>query len=681
VPLGTAEFQLIVDSAPVGIAVLDAVGNVIYANARLAGMLGVTVADVIGSTPVKFTHADDHAADLALFQELVAGQRSAYQVEKRYIRADGEVVWSKLSVSAARRADGSLYTIAMVEDVTAAKHERARSAVVLNSVREGITVQAHDGRLVYANDAAAQLTGYSTAEELLRTDPQEMLERFEVVDAAGNPIALEQLPSRRALAGESDPEQLMRYRIRATGEEKWSLVLSRRVGDGPDLLIVNAFHDVTREIEQQHRLRDREAKAQFLAEAGQVLSSSLDYEATLRTVARLAVPRVADWCTIHIVDEAGTVTRLEVAHSNPAMLELAREYERKYAPDPNDSRRAVNRVVRTGTAELFPELTREMIEKAALDAEQARLLQELQLHSAMVVPLNGHGRTLGAITFLSAESRRTYDASDLWLAQALATRAALAVENARLLERAESANHAKSAFLATMSHEIRTPINAIIGYSDLLSAGIAGPLTVKQQDYLRRVEESSAHLLHLVNDILDLSRIEAGELAVEQARVLATSVAAEAVRLIRAEAVQRGLELHESCSSQSPPLLLGDRGRVRQILINLISNAVKFTQAGGAITVECGIGQPPATSGLPARPHVFIRVADTGTGISEDQLEAIFQPFVQVDAGLTRAHGGSGLGLAISRQLAQLMEGQITVKSERGKGSEFTLWLPLMVAE
>jgi signal transduction histidine kinase len=149
---------------------------------------------------------------------------------------------------------------------------------------------------------------------------------------------------------------------------------------------------------------------------------------------------------------------------------------------------------------------------------------------------------------------------------------------------------------------------------------------------------------------------------------------------MRPDATQRSIELREVCDSARSPLLLGDRDRVRQILINLISNAVKFTQPGGRITVVCGIEQPPIASGLTGEPHVFVRVEDTGTGIPQNQLEAIFQPFVQVDTGLTRSHGGSGLGLAISRQLALLMNGQLTVSSEVGEGSEFTLWLPRVEA-
>jgi signal transduction histidine kinase len=294
----------------------------------------------------------------------------------------------------------------------------------------------------------------------------------------------------------------------------------------------------------------------------------------------------------------------------------------------------------------------------------------------MIVPLTGRRGVVGAITFISAESGQQYDETDLLLAQALASRAAMAVENARLFQRAEAANEAKSAFLATMSHEIRTPINAIIGYSDLLDAEIAGPLAPRQREFLRRIEESSAHLLRLINDILDLSKIEAGELAIERAPISAPLIVGEAVRLIRPEVEQHGLTIEETCESTGRTAAVADGGRVRQILLNLLSNATKFSEPGGSIHVVCGTAPAPTNTALPKGDYVFIRVEDTGDGIEPEKLSVIFQPFVQGDASLTRKHGGSGLGLAISRHLAALMKGQITVVTEPGRGSAFTLWLP-----
>jgi PAS domain S-box-containing protein len=247
----------------------------------------------------------------------------------------------------------------------------------------------------------------------------------------------------------------------------------------------------------------------------------------------------------------------------------------------------------------------------------------------------------------------------------------------RLRNEAEMSSRAKSDFLANMSHELRTPMNAIIGYTDLIELGIAGPVTDGQRAQLERIRVSSQHLLMLVDDILDLAKIEAGRVEIAREPCLVGDVVDAGLSLIRPQAAAGDLEIVNQCEFTAELLYLGDEDRVRQILVNLLSNAVKFTDAGGTVTIRCGA----ATAGNPvphagARPFVAMQVADTGIGIPEDHLEAVFEPFVQVETGRTRTRGGTGLGLAISRQLARLMGGDLTVTSEVSAGSCFTLWLP-----
>jgi PAS domain S-box-containing protein len=253
---------------------------------------------------------------------------------------------------------------------------------------------------------------------------------------------------------------------------------------------------------------------------------------------------------------------------------------------------------------------------------------------------------------------------------------------------AEAVSAAKSQFAATVSHEIRTPINAVLGYTEMLAAESKGPLTAGQRGYVERLRLSARHLLHLVEDVLELSRIDADPAPVEQAVGQVGDVVAAALTLVEPQAQALGVELVEDVKSQAVGLSYwGDEARVRQVLVNLLANAVKFAEAReGAparVTISAGAAtQPPPGIELCSEgPWVWIRVEDTGPGIPEEQREAIFEPFVQVGERLNKRAGGAGLGLTISRRLAQRMGGDISVESTPGAGSAFILWLPIAPIE
>ena len=259
-----------------------------------------------------------------------------------------------------------------------------------------------------------------------------------------------------------------------------------------------------------------------------------------------------------------------------------------------------------------------------------------------------------------------------------AQRATEAARTAALVA-AEEAARVKSHFIATMSHEIRTPLNAVIGYADLLAMELGGPLTPKHHEQIERIRASSQHLLGIVDDVLDLARIESGRMVAARARLQLGAVVSEAVILMKPEASARGIDVVSALSgSASEQQYCGDGERVRQILLNLLSNAVKFTERGGRITLSAETSaEAPADARLGGSgPWVYLRVEDTGHGIAPERLNAIFEPFVQAETGFTRRYGGSGLGLDISRRLARMMGGDITVRSEPGIGSTFLLWLP-----
>ena len=425
--------------------------------------------------------------------------------------------------------------------------------------------------------------------------------------------------------------------------------------------------------------RKPERRALFLAEISRTFLESLDYEQTLANVARLAMPELGAWCIVDVLENDGAIHRLAVFHPDNARQSLVKELELHFPPQGNDIIGAP-RILETQQPELIPEVTEELLATASLDKRHLGILRALGFCSYMVVPLKARGKLLGAITFISAADDQRYTPKDLLFAEDLAGRAAMAMDNARLYQeaqiakeeavaavaRAALADRAKTDFLATMSHELRTPLNAIAGYAELLELGMRGPITEQQREAISRIRRSEQHLLGIVNDILMFAKTETGRvpLNLENTTVVA---ALESLRFL----MQPLLAANEIVFQQHdcPPELsvVADRDRLTQIMLNLLSNAVKFSPRGGEVRIRCEV-----------REHlVRIHVEDDGHGIAQDKLEEIFEPFVQLSSGLTRTAEGSGLGLAISRELARLMGGDVTVESELGKGSTFTLTLPM----
>ena len=438
----------------------------------------------------------------------------------------------------------------------------------------------------------------------------------------------------------------------------------------------------------------------FLAETSRCLADSLDLETTLATVAGLALPHFGSWCMVDIIEPDQSICRVAVIHPDAEKQRRAREFYREHPPHRGDPIGA-SRVIRTQHSAFEPIADSDALE-AFEDAQQQRLLRELDAQSFLTVPLRARGRALGAITFVS-EDQRHYDDADLLLAEDLGRRCAMAIDNARLYgaaeearrsaelvreaatfaaqranalreladtarQDAESANRAKASFLTTMSHEFRTPLGAVLGFVGLLGDGIAGPLTTVQRDYLRRIGNAAGSLLRLIEEVLMLSRVNAGRgsALVEDADlcVVVREVAEMFLPLVSAKRLELVVDV-----PAAPLVIATDASKVRQIAINLVGNALKFT-ARGAVHLA-----------LSARDTgVELRVRDTGDGISAEQAERLFEPFAQAGPPGPRQSQGTGLGLAISRQLARLLGGDVTLQSAPGQGSTFVLHLPTMLA-
>ena len=331
--------------------------------------------------------------------------------------------------------------VANAQLVTELGATRAWLDGILGSLAEAVTVHDAQGQTVYANHAAAELMGFAAPDDVLRAKPGQLAKRFRITHEDGSPVRVEEFPGRRLFAGDPDPPPVLTHSVlRETGEEFWLLtkasLLRDESGSG---FAVNVIEDVTDA--KQAELRQR-----FLAEAGQVLASSLDYQQTLERVAQLAVPWLADWCAVDMPDGHGGLELVALAHSDPAKVEFGRELRRRFPPD-LDAPTGAGAILRGGSAELYHEIPDELLEQSITEPEELAATRALGMRAVMLVPMRIGGETLGLITFVSADSGRTFDDDDFAFAQDLALRAATAVKNALLYEEQARVAHTLQASL------------------------------------------------------------------------------------------------------------------------------------------------------------------------------------------------------------------------------------------
>ncbi len=414
-------------------------------------------------------------------------------------------------------------------------------------------------------------------------------------------------------------------------------------------------------------------RARFLARASRDLSLSLEESATRETMQRLTLPRPGTWCIVDVVESNGAIHRLAVIHPDPAKRPLARLLEEQ-RPATVDSSADAAAMMRLRQPVVVSNESEAALVRAAHGEPNLRILREIGFGSLLIVPLIVRGRVQGAITFVSPKGDLPFTRDEIGLAIDLAARCAMALDNARLYHEAdalrlaaEEANRSKGQFLGMISHELRTPLNAIGGFAELLELGIEGPVTEKQRSALARIKANQQHLLTLITEILSFVRIESGRMAYRLDRVSRRHALSDVSAMLSGVATEKNLTLTTvPPQGEADVTAWADADRVRQILLNLIMNAVKYTPAGGTITLSCAAVDDT----------VVAHVADTGPGIEAEQMESIFDPFVQLTAGLSDRQGGVGLGLPISRDLARAMNGDVTAESTVGTGSRFTLTLP-----
>jgi signal transduction histidine kinase len=405
-------------------------------------------------------------------------------------------------------------------------------------------------------------------------------------------------------------------------------------------------------------------RSAFLAQTATVLDAALEPETTLVSLARLAVPAMADCAIVDLVEEEGYVRRIDVIDIDP-MRRTDADALRRVAPDLR-TEGPFPRAIRTGQPVLLPELTK-MTTGSAADAEHQRLLTRLGCQTLLMIPLVARGQTLGLVTFGSRQPYR-YEGADLSLAQELAGRAAMALDNGRLHREAQAASRAKDEFLAMVSHELRTPLSAVLGWAAILRANRQDEGRARQA--LDAIERSVRSQAQLLEQLLDVSRIVAGKFELRLAPARLDEVIDVAVEAVGPAATEKGVRI-EKRLSRDLPLLTIDADRLQQVMTNLLGNAIKFSPGEGSVDVELRRANGSAE----------IVVKDYGVGIKREFLPYVFERFRQATGPSASWNRGLGLGLSIVREIVQKHGGTVVAESDgEGKGATFRVQLPLSAA-
>ncbi|MCC6313442.1 MAG: PAS domain S-box protein [Thermomicrobiales bacterium] len=608
------------EGATIGMVLIGLDGRYLQVNPAFPAIVGYSASELLTMHFDDIVHPDDLARKQHLRAALLNGETPSSQTELRYYHKDGRIVWAQLSLVLVRDLDDApRYFISQIQDITRAKAAEAALAAerdLLRSLLDHLPGAAYvkdaETRFVRINPATAeQLGGVAPADAIGKTDadffPPSAAARFAADD-------------RRVLDGS---EILNQVESQGDGDEA-RIVLSSKVplrnGDGDIVGLVGLNRDVTEQIRTETALREAESLYGALVEHLPLI---------------VYVQPVGD----------------------PARMGYVSPYVRTmFGFTPEDWRPGfADRLHPEDRGRVLAE-----VERSEITGEPFRMAYRERAR-------DGHYLWVRDETVLVRDET---GAPDYWLGAKVDISAQKLLEDELRATRdaAEAASQAKSNFLSTMSHELRTPMNAIVGYTHLLLEGMSGPLLPEQEADVRQIADGADRLLTLINDVLDLARIEAGRITLELEPVDLIDIAAQAHADIAPMAARKGLSL----TLETPPALpalRADRARLHQILLNLVGNAVKFTQDGGVRISARETGEA-----------IELMVADTGVGIAPEALDRIFDEFEQADTSTTRRFGGTGLGLAITRRLVELHGGTIGVTSAPGVGSTFTVTLPIVAA-
>ncbi len=526
----------------------------------------------------------------------------------------------------------------------------AKFSGILSIAVDAIITVDEQQNIIHFNHGAEELFGW-TEPELLGTSLERLLPaRFRHVHAHH----IEHFARGRDVARRMGERRSI-YGLKKDGTEFPAEASISRLELPSGSLFTVVMRDMT------SRLRVEENQ-RFLAHAGQILATSLDYESTLRSVAHLAIPHLADCCVLDISESSTSTRRIVSVHDDPERTKSLREMEARRV-DLSDFPFPVAKVLRSGKPVLRAQLAPGWERAEGADDVHVQDVEALGIHALISLPLVARDRVIGVLTLIATDPKRHLGEEDVALASELTDRAAFAIDNAYLYQAAQHASRARDEILGVVSHDLRNPLSAISMCARVLFESPPAAEN-ERRDLADAILESTQLMQRLIQDLLDVSTIESGHLRISQRSEALSPIVDTVLTMVREQAENRGIQLVRGIAPELPNVNV-DAMRIEQVLANLVSNAVKFTERGGRVSVNA---ESEAH-------HVVVRVVDTGVGIPADHLPRIFDRYWH--ARRQSKTVGTGLGLAIARGIVEAHGGRIAVESTLGTGTTFTFTLPI----
>ena len=678
VPLGGPGHLLLAtfEQAAVGIAHLTLEEEWISVNQRFCEITGYSREEILKLNVEDLTHPEDVERSLDFIRRIRSGELPEYRIEKRYIRKDGQTIWVNLTVSIVRSAAREpLYLVAFIEDITERREAQVEVGrtlsllrATLESTADGILVVDLDGKILSFNQKLADMWGipaeiFGCGDDQVAINaalsklkyPDEfvakVIELYKHPDEASYDVL--ELKDGRTFERYSQPQRINDVPVGRV----WSFrdVTARRQAE-------RQAHELAREQAARAEAENSQRRATLLAEASRVLSASFDYQTTLAALVRLAVPALADYCALDIVEGEDRFERIGEAHVDPTKSQLLREVA-TFPRSALTAHHPLMRVMTTGEPVLEREVTPAFIRLSFAEDGQRKVVEALGPRSLICVPLASSGKPLGALTLVTSDtSGRRFSIADLSLAADLARRAAIVVDHARLFHEAQQATRARDDVLAVVAHDLRNPLNTVSMAVSLMLESTP-PERVQERRQVEIVRRAADRMNRMIQDLLDVKRMESGRLAIDTKPEPPLSLINDTIDMLRPLAAGSTIRL-EANIEEELPTVLADSARIQQVLSNLVGNAVKFTPRNGRISITAERTEAAVRFG----------VIDTGPGIPAEQLPHIFGRFWQAKPADRR---GIGLGLAIAKGIVEAHNGNIWVESHVGLGSTFYFTLPV----